>query len=389
MTTPNEPKVIVKITPQKEKTWADLGLSESLLKVIAEAGYTTPTQVQQQSIPSGLEGKDIVVSAQTGTGKTAAFVLPLLEKLKGREGTYALVLAPSREIALQTHETIVKLGKDLNVRSVALIGGIDLKIDAKILQTYPQVLVATPGRLCDHLERGNVWLEYLEILVLDEADRMLDMGFSDQLNRIVRELPKSRQTMLFSATFPPSVDKLAKNILKDPKRIQVGKTTSAAKTVEQKFIFTDDRSKLNELQKIIHQEKGSIFIFTRSKLGAVRLYRSLQSRGYRDTAQMHSDLRQSDREQALEDFKSGKFRILIATDVIGRGIHVEGVAHVVNYDLPQEPEDYVHRIGRTGRAEAEGKATTFVTDKDKASMRDLEKMLGKRIHVERSSSRSS
>ena len=366
-----------------EKTWGELGLSDDILQAIQQAGYTNPTPVQQKAIPSALEGNDLVVSAQTGTGKTAAFTLPLLQKLKGREGTYALVLAPSREIALQTHETITQLGKSVNVRSVALIGGIDLKIDERALQTYPQVLVATPGRLCDHLERGNLWLDYLEILVLDEADRMLDMGFSDQLNRITKELPASRQSLLFSATFPPTVEKLANKILKNPQKIQIGKKTSAAKTVEQKFIYTDERSKLPELQKIIHQESGSIFIFTRSKLGASRLFRSLQSRGYRDTAQMHSDLRQSDREQALEDFKSGKYRILIATDVVGRGIHVDGVAHVINYDLPKEPEDYVHRIGRTGRAEAQGKATTFVTDHDRQIIKQLEKMLSKKIIFEK------
>lgn len=358
------------------KSWNELGLSDELLSLIRKAGFETPTPVQSQSIPAALSGSDLVVSAQTGTGKTAAFVFPILEKLKRREGTYALILSPTREIAMQTQEALKIFGEPLGVRSVALIGGVDMRVDDQALKGYPQVLVATPGRLCDHLERGNIWLEYIEILVLDEADRMLDMGFSEPVARILQEIQKSRQTLLFSATFPPSVDKLARKILTNPVRIQIGKSVSPSATVDQKFIFTDEQSKLRELQKLLREEPGTIFVFTRSKISASRLWRSLQSRGFRDIVQMHSDLKQSDRVQALEDFKRGLCRVMIATDVVGRGIHVDGVAHVINYDLPRDAADYVHRIGRTGRADQVGKATTFITAKDEHIIPEIEKLVG-------------
>jgi len=359
--------------------WEDLGLSSEVLELVRKEGYTAPTPVQGQAIPALLAGRDLIVSAQTGTGKTAAFVLPLVEKLKGRSGTLGLILAPSREIALQTQAVMEVFGTPLGVRSVALIGGIDLKIDAEALRTYPQVIVATPGRLCDHADRGNVWLEYLEFLILDEADRMLDMGFSAQLNRILEETPKSRQSLLFSATFPPPVEKLANAMLTDPQRIQIGKSVSAATTVEQRFLFMPEKAKLNQLQRLLEREEGTVFIFTRSKDGASRLWRSLRGRGFENVTQLHSDLRQADREQALEDFKNGVYRIMIATDVIGRGIHVEGVAHVVNYDLPRDAEDYVHRVGRTGRAKARGRATSFITPGDYFTLAKIERLLGRRI----------
>jgi superfamily II DNA/RNA helicase len=365
--------------PLPPTTWEALGLSEQIRSLIEKAGFASPTPVQQQVIPVFNEGVDLMVSAQTGTGKTAAFVLPLVERLMNRKGTYVVVLAPSREIALQTHEVFQTFGAPLGVRSIALIGGIEMKEDAKALETYPHVIVATPGRLCDHLDRGNIWLDYVEWVVLDEADRMLDMGFSDQLNRILQDTPSSRQTLLFSATLPPTVDRLAQKILKDPKRIQIGRPTSTATTVDQRFIFTDERGKLFKLLHLLGGEKGSTMIFVRSKLGASQLWRTLRSRGIYDATQMHSDMRQRDREQSLEDFKAGQFRIMIATDVVGRGIHVEGVAHVVNYDLPMDAADYVHRIGRTGRAGQTGTSTTFVTPRDEPSLREIEALTGKTI----------
>ncbi len=366
-------------TPTQENPWNSLGLHSDLLSLVQKAGFEQPTPVQAKSIPLALEGKDLMVSAQTGTGKTAAFCFPMIEKLRGREGTYGLVLAPSREIALQTQAVLDQFGLPLGIRSAVLIGGIDIRHDEKALATYPQILVATPGRLCDHLDRGNIWLSYLEFVVLDEADRMLDMGFSDQLNRILQDTPSTRQTLLFSATIPDPVAKLAHKILQNPERVQIGKPVSAAKTVDQHFIFTDEALKMRELQKIIREEPGTIFIFTRSKDGASRLWRSLRSRGFYDATHLHSDLRQCDREQSLEDFKAGKYRVMIATDVIGRGIHVDGVAHVVNYDLPRDASDYVHRIGRTGRADATGKATSFVTPRDKLVLGQIERLLGETI----------
>jgi superfamily II DNA/RNA helicase len=250
------------------------------------------------------------------------------------------------------------------------------------------VIVATPGRLCDHLERGNVWIEFLETLVLDEADRMLEMGFAVQLNRILQETPSSRQTLLFSATLPPNVEKLATRVLYDPVRIRVGSASRAAITVDQTFIFMDEANKIRELERLLDHERGTVIIFVRSKDGAARLGRTLRNRGFRDATQLHSDLEQSARERALQDFKDGRYGVLIATDVVGRGIHVDNVAHVVNYDLPREAADYIHRIGRTGRADSTGKATTFVTPRDRLNYKKIEEVAGKNIKkIERQGSR--
>lgn len=365
--------------PPAPVEWETLGLSDTALGLVKKAGFKYPTPVQAQTIPEALQGFDVISSAQTGTGKTASFVLPMAEKFVGREGTYGLILAPTREIAQQIQTQIELFAGPRGIRSIVLIGGIDMRHDTTAIATYPQIIVATPGRLCDHLDRGNIWLDYVEVVVLDEADRMLDMGFTTQLNRIMDDVPKKRQTMLFSATFPPYVEKFAMRILTDPKRIAIGRESSAATTVDQNLLFVQEESKLRELLKIMRNETGSIMVFTRSKDGATRLWRSLHSAGIYDATFIHSDRMQSQREQALADFKEGKFRLLIATDVAARGLHVDDVAHVVNYDLPFEAENYVHRIGRTGRAGQTGKATTFITPKDRNTLRDIEKMLGREI----------
>ena len=375
LTTPIEP----------EASWAALNLSDTLIEVIRKAGYDKPTPVQQKSIPLAIEGLDLLVSSQTGSGKTAAFALPMIEKIRGREGLKGLILAPSREIALQSQVVLSKFGEDLGIKAVALIGGVELRIDEQALKTYPQIIIATPGRLCDHIERGNLWLDFLEILVLDEADRMLEMGFASQLNRILDELPTSRQTLLFSATIPTPVEKMAQRILYQPERISIGRPSAEPAKVDQFFIHLDASEKFRALLRLLREEKGTIFIFCGSKIGVSKLWRSLRSAGFYDATQLHSDLRQKDREQALADFKEGKYRVIIATDVIGRGIHVDGVNHVVNYDLPREASDYVHRIGRTGRADASGKATSFVmhSPRDNRVFRDIEKIIGKQPVPER------
>ena len=347
------PKIIQPKPPVAQVAWDSLGLSPELLKLIHEAGFSQPTPVQAESIPKALLGQDLIVSAQTGPGKTAAFAFPMIEKIKGRNGTYGLVLAPTREIALQTQAVLAQFGKPLGINSVALIGGTPLRVDEAELKNYPQIIVATPGRICDHLERGNIWLEYLEVLVLDEADRMLEMGFSEQLNRILRETPNTRQTLLFSATLSPTIEKLAGSILYEPYRVQIGKQTrAAATTVEQRFIFLDKDS-------------------------AAKLWRSLRNRGFHEATQLHSDLEQNVREEALKDFKEGKYRVLIATDVVGRGIHVDDVSHVINYDLPRDADDYIHRIGRTGRAQSSGMATSLVTPRDELTLKKIEAVIGK------------
>ena len=365
--------------PPAPTPWEDLGLSEATIKLLKEAGLAQPTPVQAKSIPLALEYQDLIVSAQTGTGKTAAFVLPIVEKLKGRNGTYCVVLCPTREIALQTQKVFEQFAKPFGIASISLIGGTPLKNDEALLMTYPQVIIATPGRICDHIERGTIWLEYLEILVLDEADRMLDMGFSTQLNTILDQTPDSRQTLLFSATLSQTIEKLAKAILVDPKRIEIGKSSRSANTIEQRFVFLPEEEKFIELEHLLYENQGSTFVFARSKEVAASLWRKLRNRGFHQATQLHSNLTQESREEALADFKSGKYRVMIATDVMGRGIHVDEVAHVINYDFPRDAEDYVHRIGRTGRAESKGISTSLITPRDMINVRAVEKLTGKKI----------
>ncbi len=376
--TPSRPSAVEAASAEKpEVSWQDLGLSQGSLALLEKAGFVRPTSIQSESIPLALDGHDLIASAQTGTGKTASFVLPMVERFAGKEGTFGLILAPTREIAQQIQTTLELFAHPQGLRSIVLIGGIDMKIDAQALQTYPQIIVATPGRLCDHLDRGNLWLDFIQMVVLDEADRMLDMGFADQLSRIMQEVPSDRQTLIFSATFPPTVERLASKVLYEPQRIAIGKPTVANASVEQRFRQVSEDSKPRELMRLLRQESGTIIVFARSKDGATRLWRWLHSHGVYDATFIHSDRTQADRELALKEFRAGKYRILIATDVAARGIHVDNVAHVINYDLPMEPEDYIHRIGRTGRQGATGVATTLVTPRDRRQIQAIEKLLGR------------
>lgn len=368
--------------PPKDAAWPQLGLSPDTLDLISKAGYVTPSAVQLASIPYALEGRDLIVSAQTGSGKTASFVLPMVERFVGRRGTFGLILAPTREIAQQIQATLDLFAKPRGLNSVVLIGGIDMDVDVAALQGYPDIIVGTPGRVCDHLERGNLWLDFIEMVVLDEADRMLSMGFSEQLSRIMDSVPESRQTLLFSATFLPPVEKLARRILYDPVRVAIGKPLQAAPRVEQRAFWVREDGKQRELLRLLREEPGSVMIFVRTKDAANRLWMQLHALGFHDATYLSSDRAQNVREHALAEFKAGQFRILVATDVAGRGIHVEGVAHVVNYDLPLEPEDYIHRIGRTGRVEASGKATSFVTGKDRRLLVGIERLLGHSLQIE-------
>ena len=365
--------------PEPPVEWASLGLHPEMIKLLVDAGMSNPTPVQAKAIPQVLDNYDLAVSAQTGTGKTAAFVLPIVEKLKGRNGTYCVVLCPTREIALQTQKVFEQFGLPFGINAVSLIGGTPLKADEVLLRTYPQVIIATPGRMCDHIERGTIWLDYLEILVLDEADRMLDMGFSAQLNRVLEQTPVTRQTLLFSATFSPIIERLSKTILYEPLRIEIGRQASTAPTIEQRFVFLQEDDKFIELEHLLYETPGSTFVFVRSKESAAGLWRKLRNRGFHEATQLHSNLSQEAREEALEDFKTGKYRVLIATDVMGRGIHVDDVAHVINYDFPRDAEDYVHRIGRTGRAESSGISTSIITPRDYPCVKDVEKLTGKKI----------
>jgi ATP-dependent RNA helicase RhlE len=313
--------------------------------------------------------------AQTGTGKTLAFVLPLLEKLQGIPGTQAVILCPTREIALQTQHAIEKLGKPLKVHSVAIIGGKPIRAQANALRQDPSILVATPGRLCDHMERRNVDLSHIGYLVMDEADHMLDLGFLPQIRRILRVLPKDRQTLMFSATMPSQITQLANQYLNSPQRVEIAPPGTAAKGIEHALYVVEPQYKREAILRILREEKDSTLVFTRTKLDADWLSRLLQKEGHSVEA-IHSDRSQGERIQALEGFKQGQCQILVATDIVARGIDVKGIAHVVNYDIPQSPEDYVHRSGRTARMNATGLASTLATWVEMHFVEQIEKLLG-------------
>jgi ATP-dependent RNA helicase RhlE len=368
--------------------FTDLGLRPELLKAVEDAGYTSPTPIQQQAIPIALEGRDLIGLAQTGTGKTAGFTLPILERLleegyghtrTGSHRVRVLVLTPTRELCIQVEESFQKYGRHTSIKVAPVYGGVSIEPQSKLLRKGVDVIVATPGRLIDHMERQNVVFDDLEVLVLDEADRMLDMGFAPQLNRIVKEVPRFRQTLLFSATMPPEVEALARKYLRKPIVVQVGRRSSAASTVTH-AVYPVPRDKKTELLAELLKREGmdSVLIFSRTKHGADKVVRHLTSKGISATA-MHADKSQNERTRALEDFKQGKVRVLVATDIAQRGLDVSGISHVINYDVPQQAEDYVHRIGRTGRAASTGDAFTFMAADEIAMVRAIERVIGEPI----------
>jgi ATP-dependent RNA helicase RhlE len=369
-------------TPAAQATppakWEDLGLDPRILEILAKVGFKSPTPVQAAAIPFAIEAHDVLASAATGSGKTAGFVLPTVQRFIGKSGTLILALSPTREIAQQTAAVFETFGAPFGLKATVLIGGANMRVEEAALAEYPQIIVATPGRLCDHLERGNIWLDFIQTLILDEADRMLDMGFSDQLAKITESIPKTRQTLMFSATFPPSIEKLARNVMRSPKEVKIGVAAEQKPKIDQKMIRVREEDKVNELIRLFKSEPGTVIVFARSKDRVSRLWRSLHSRLIYDATFLNSDCTQAHREKALVDFKAGTYRILIATDVAGRGIDVDDVAHVVNFDLPFEAEDYVHRIGRTGRRGRTGKATSFITDRDRELVRRIEALTGKK-----------
>lgn len=360
-----------------KNSWSELGLSEQMLKIIEEAGYKHPSDVQAKTIPLALAGKDVLVSSQTGSGKTASFVIPTVERFKGKNGTFILALSPTREIAQQTGAVFENFAKPFGMKVVVCIGGASLAEEKEALATSPHIIVATPGRLCDHLERGNVWLDFIECLIFDEADRMLEMGFAKQIDLITEQIHKSRQTLMLSATFAPSVEKLARKSMNNPEQVIIEKTKESTPKIDQRLFWLPEERKLSELIRILKEEKGTTFIFVNQKEKTYQLSRLLINKGIPDVTYIHSDLQQEHRELAVAEFKSGKYRIIIATDVMGRGIDVDDVAHVINYDVPKEAADYIHRIGRTGRRGLTGKATTFaIPGKDDKAIAMISKLRG-------------
>jgi ATP-dependent RNA helicase RhlE len=363
-----------------EVTFDTLGLRPEVLVAVRDAGYTHPTPIQLEAIPLALRGRDLIGLAQTGTGKTAAFTLPIIDRiLAGPRRTRVLILTPTRELAVQVHESFVKYSKGSGLSVVAVYGGVGLDPQEKALRRGVDVVVATPGRLLDHLERGNVSFEHLEVLVLDEADRMLDMGFAPQINRVVAQVPPYRQTLLFSATMPPEVEALARKYLRKPIVVQVGRRSEAASTVTHAVYPVPQTKKSALLIELLNKpEMDSVLVFTRTKHGADRVVRNLERAGVNAVA-MHADKSQGQRTKALDDFKSGKVRVLVATDIAQRGLDISGISHVINYDVPQQPEDYVHRIGRTGRAAASGDAYTFMSTDEIAMVRTIERIIAQQI----------
>jgi len=357
-------------------SWLALGITQKTIDLLEPEGFLIPTPVQEQSIPETLKGKDLVVSAKTGSGKTAGFCFPMIEKIRGRSGTLGLIICPVREIALQTHKVLEQFAKPQGISSLVMIGGASARLEKKGLSEYPNILVGTPGRIFDHLEQGNLWINYVEIVVLDEADRMLDMGFSKHLDQIIQEISPKRQTLLFSATIVGETEKLAKKILKKPQRISFGSSIKVSESIFQELLWVNRRSKIRELSRILKEEKGSTLIFTASKSRAYDVWRAVYTDGFINSDYLSSDKKQSQREKTLKDFQDGTIRILIATDVAGRGIHVEDVKHVINFDFPKETEDYIHRVGRTGRQDKKGKATSFVTPEEINDLEHIEKHLG-------------
>ncbi len=374
-------------------SFTSLGLAEPLLRALEKEGYETPTPVQSQAIPAALEGRDILAAAQTGTGKTAGFTLPLLQKLsadadpreangRGFRPVRALALTPTRELAAQIAESVETYGKFLPLRSAVVFGGVNIKPQIARLKEGVDILVATPGRLLDLYNQKAVTFNKLEVLVLDEADRMLDMGFIHDIKRILAVLPRERQNLLFSATFSPEIRKLAQGILHRPIEIDVSPRNTAAETVEQRVYATDKEQKPALLAHLIKTGNWrQVLIFTRTKHGANRLAQRLERDGI-GAAAIHGNKSQSARTRALADFKRGAIRALVATDIAARGLDIDQLPHVVNFELPNVPEDYVHRIGRTGRAGATGEAVSLVCSEEKGLLNDIERLLRRKLPSE-------
>jgi len=362
-----------------DTAFSRLGLSDALAFAVQSMGYVEPTPIQAQAIPVVLAGGDVIGSAQTGTGKTAAFALPIIQRLGAHGALRVLVLEPTRELALQVEEAFQKYAKFTDLRVTIVYGGVGYGKQTDDLRRGMDILAATPGRLLDHLEQGNCSLDKIDILVLDEVDRMLDMGFLPDVRRIVQKCPKERQTLFFTATLPPEIAQLAGWALSNPTTVEIGRQRSPAETVSHAFYPVVAGQKFDLLQLLLQRtEFKSVLIFCRTRMGADRIAHRLKGTGH-TVGVLHSDRSQRERVEALDGFKSGKFEVLVATDIAARGLDIAGISHVVNYDVPENPEDYVHRIGRTGRAQQTGDAFTLVTEDDVRDARSIERYMGRAV----------
>ena len=368
--------------PEVTARFADYPFRDSVFKDIQAAGFEVPTPIQAAVIPPALEGKDVIGLAQTGTGKTAAFALPIIHRMAQKEDMSALVLAPTRELAQQISAMFNELGHSSGIRVATVVGGIPIKEDWKALTSWPNVLVATPGRLIDHIESKSVCLADIQMLVVDEADRMHDMGFIPQIRRILAALPKDRQTLMLTATMPSDVEQIARRQMREPLRLQVGRRSAPAERAEQRLFEVHDDDKMPLLLDLLKESEGRVLVFLRTKLAVDRVARVLRARGH-NVARLHSNRAQTERDEAMGGFREGRYRILVATDIAARGLDVANIEHVVNYDFPLSAEDYVHRIGRTARVAAKGCATSFVTPADRRYLGALERLIGEKLSLTR------
>ncbi len=356
-----------------------LGIAPRLLETLARLNFTTPTPIQERAIPVGIEGKDVIGIAQTGTGKTLAFGIPMIQRIESAKGR-GLVLLPTRELALQVEETLRKIGGGLGVRTAVLIGGAPMGSQIRAIVRNPHIIIATPGRMIDHLTQKTVSLQDVSILVLDEADRMLDMGFAPQLKKIFEKLPTERQTMLFSATMPDDIVRMATKHMKLPLRVEVAPPGTVPERVEQELFVVKREEKNRLLDKLLSEYRGAVLVFSRTKHGTRKICKAIRDMGH-TAGEIHSNRTLSQRREALEGFKSGRYRVLVATDIASRGIDVVGIELVINYDIPDNPGDYIHRIGRTGRAGEQGRAISFATPDQRSAVRDIERLLRTLISV--------
>ncbi len=367
------------MTPTQD-SFNGLGIAPGLMDVVARLKFTIPTPIQYKAIPIATEGKDIIGIAQTGTGKTLAFGIPMVQRLAQETHSRGLIVVPTRELAIQVNDTMIKLAPAFKMKTVVLIGGQSMVPQLQGLRQNPRIIIATPGRLLDHMERRSVKLDDVRILVLDEADRMLDMGFMPQIREILRAIPKERQTMLFSATMPADIVEIASRHMKMPVRTEIAPQGTAAELVSQEIFVVAGNLKNVILTEILKQYTGSVLLFTRTKRGAAKVTRGLRNSGF-SAAEIHSDRSMGQRKEALQGFKTGRYRILVATDIAARGIDVVGIELVLNYDLPDEPGNYVHRIGRTGRAGLKGHAISIATPDQAGDVRSIEKIIRTTIPV--------
>ncbi len=362
-----------------DQTFLSLGIAPNLLNILDRMKFTVPTPIQQKGIPIAVEGKDLMGIAQTGTGKTLVFAIPMIQRLSFIKGK-GLILVPTRELAMQVDETFQKFRSVIGAGTAVLIGGASMENQIRTLKRDPRILIATPGRLIDHLQHRTVRLDDVRILVLDEADRMLDMGFAPQISRVLEGVPSDRQTMLFSATMPPEIMRLASSYMKLPVSVEIAKSGTPVEKVVQEIYIVRNEDKRLLLEKILNQYHGPVLLFSRTKYGASKIVRSVKDLGH-SAAEIHSNRSFSQRREALDGFKSGKYRILVATDIAARGIDVKGIEIVLNYDLPEDPENYIHRIGRTGRAGHEGRAISFAMPDQGGDVKNIERLMRKVLPI--------